>query len=79
MHTTSTSAVATSVAPRRMRWLTFSLTPRVSTKRVRTESASSMRAAARNSIPIFVTVTAFNLLGDGLRRSLDVRLAETGR
>ncbi len=28
---------------------------------------------------IFITVTAFNLLGDGLRRSLDVRLAETGR
>jgi peptide/nickel transport system permease protein len=27
---------------------------------------------------IFVTVTAFNLLGDGLRRSLDVRLAEPG-
>jgi peptide/nickel transport system permease protein len=30
-------------------------------------------------LAIFVTVTAFNLLGDGLRRSLDVRLAETGR
>jgi peptide/nickel transport system permease protein len=28
---------------------------------------------------IFFTVTAFNLLGDGLRRTLDVRLAETGR
>jgi peptide/nickel transport system permease protein len=28
---------------------------------------------------IFVTVAAFNLLGDGLRRTLDVRLAETGR
>ncbi len=28
---------------------------------------------------IFVTVTAFNFLGDGLRRSLDVRLTETGR
>ncbi|HTP91732.1 MAG TPA: ABC transporter permease [Xanthobacteraceae bacterium] len=28
---------------------------------------------------IFLTVTAFNLLGDGLRRTLDVRLAETGR
>jgi len=27
---------------------------------------------------IFLTVTAFNLLGDGLRRTLDVRLAETG-
>jgi len=24
-------------------------------------------------------VTSFNLLGDGLRRTLDVRLAETGR
>ena len=30
-------------------------------------------------LAIFITVTAFNLLGDGLRRSLDVRLAETGR
>jgi peptide/nickel transport system permease protein len=29
-------------------------------------------------ITIFLTVTAFNLLGDGLRRSLDVRLVETG-
>jgi len=29
-------------------------------------------------LAIFVTVTAFNLLGDGLRRTLDVRLAETG-
>jgi len=28
---------------------------------------------------IFLTVTAFNLLGDGLRRTLDVRLAEVGR
>lgn len=28
---------------------------------------------------IFLTVTAFNLLGDGLRRTLDARLAETGR
>jgi peptide/nickel transport system permease protein len=28
---------------------------------------------------IFLTVTAFNLLGDGLRRALDVRLAEAGR
>ena len=28
---------------------------------------------------IFFTVAAFNLLGDGLRRTLDVRLAETGR
>jgi peptide/nickel transport system permease protein len=28
---------------------------------------------------IFLTVTAFNLLGDGLRRGLDVRLTETGR
>jgi peptide/nickel transport system permease protein len=28
---------------------------------------------------IFLTVTAFNLLGDGLRRTLDVRLVETGR
>ncbi|HUD88763.1 MAG TPA: ABC transporter permease [Xanthobacteraceae bacterium] len=28
---------------------------------------------------IFLTVTAFNLLGDGLRRTLDVRLAEAGR
>jgi peptide/nickel transport system permease protein len=27
---------------------------------------------------IFFTVAAFNLLGDGLRRTLDVRLAETG-
>ena len=27
---------------------------------------------------IFLTVAAFNLLGDGLRRTLDVRLAETG-
>lgn len=27
---------------------------------------------------IFLTVTAFNLLGDGLRRSLDARLAEMG-
>ena len=30
-------------------------------------------------IAIFLTVTAFNLLGDGLRRTLDVRLSETGR
>jgi peptide/nickel transport system permease protein len=28
---------------------------------------------------IFFTVAAFNLLGDGLRRTLDVQLAETGR
>jgi peptide/nickel transport system permease protein len=27
---------------------------------------------------IFITVTGFNLLGDGLRRTLDVRLRETG-
>jgi peptide/nickel transport system permease protein len=31
------------------------------------------------ALAIFVTVTAFNLLGDGLRRTLDVRLAESGR
>lgn len=31
------------------------------------------------ALAIFFTVTAFNLLGDGLRRSLDVRLAESGR
>jgi len=30
-------------------------------------------------LAIFLTVLAFNLLGDGLRRTLDVRLAETGR
>ena len=30
-------------------------------------------------ICIFLTVAAFNLLGDGLRRTLDVRLAEGGR
>jgi peptide/nickel transport system permease protein len=30
-------------------------------------------------IAIFLAVTAFNLLGDGLRRTLDVRLVETGR
>jgi peptide/nickel transport system permease protein len=30
-------------------------------------------------LAIFLTVTAFNLLGDGLRRTLDVRLAEVGR
>jgi peptide/nickel transport system permease protein len=30
-------------------------------------------------LAIFLTVTAFNLLGDGLRRTLDVRLAESGR
>src|SRR4249919_3639992 len=30
-------------------------------------------------LSIFLTVTAFNLLGDGLRRTFDVRLAETGR
>jgi len=29
-------------------------------------------------LAIFLTVAAFNLLGDGLRRTLDVRLAETG-
>jgi peptide/nickel transport system permease protein len=29
-------------------------------------------------LAIFLTVTSFNLLGDGLRRALDVRLAETG-
>ena len=31
------------------------------------------------ALAIFFTVTAFNLLGDGLRRTLDVRLAESGR
>jgi len=30
-------------------------------------------------LAIFLTVTAFNLLGDGLRRTLDVRLADAGR
>jgi peptide/nickel transport system permease protein len=30
-------------------------------------------------VAIFLTVTAFNVLGDGLRRTLDVRLAEIGR
>jgi peptide/nickel transport system permease protein len=30
-------------------------------------------------LAIFLTVAAFNLLGDGLRRTLDVRLAEAGR
>jgi peptide/nickel transport system permease protein len=30
-------------------------------------------------IAIFLTVTAFNLLGDGLRRTLDVRIVETSR
>ena len=30
-------------------------------------------------LAIFVTVAAFNFLGDGLRRTLDVRLAEGGR
>jgi peptide/nickel transport system permease protein len=30
-------------------------------------------------IAIFLTVTAFNLLGDGLRRALDVRIVETAR
>jgi peptide/nickel transport system permease protein len=30
-------------------------------------------------LAIFLTVTAFNLLGDGLRRTLDVRLAEGAR
>jgi peptide/nickel transport system permease protein len=30
-------------------------------------------------VAIFLTVTAFNLLGDGLRRTLDVQLAEIGR
>jgi peptide/nickel transport system permease protein len=30
-------------------------------------------------VAIFLTVTAFNLLGDGLRRALDVRLSEAGR
>jgi peptide/nickel transport system permease protein len=31
------------------------------------------------ALAIFLTVTAFNLLGDGLRRTLDVRLSESGR
>jgi dipeptide transport system permease protein len=31
------------------------------------------------AIAILFTVTAFNLLGDGLRRTLDVRLSESGR
>jgi peptide/nickel transport system permease protein len=31
------------------------------------------------ALAIFFTVTAFNLLGDGLRRTLDVRLSEGGR
>jgi peptide/nickel transport system permease protein len=30
-------------------------------------------------VAIFLTVAAFNLLGDGLRRTLDVRLTESGR
>jgi len=30
-------------------------------------------------LAIFVTVFAFNILGDGLRRTLDVRLAEAQR
>jgi peptide/nickel transport system permease protein len=30
-------------------------------------------------LAIFVAVAAFNLLGDGLRRTLDVRLAQVGR
>jgi peptide/nickel transport system permease protein len=30
-------------------------------------------------LAIFLTVAAFNLLGDGLRRTLDVRLTESGR
>ena len=30
-------------------------------------------------LAIFVTVTGFNLLGDGLRRTLDVRLINRGR
>jgi peptide/nickel transport system permease protein len=30
-------------------------------------------------LAIFFAVTAFNLLGDGLRRTFDVRLSETGR
>ena len=30
-------------------------------------------------LAIFVTVFGFNLLGDGLRRTLDVRLAERAR
>ena len=29
-------------------------------------------------VAIFLTVTAFNLLGDGLRRALDVRLSRSG-
>ena len=29
-------------------------------------------------LAIFVTVTGFNLLGDGLRRTLDVRLINAG-
>jgi peptide/nickel transport system permease protein len=31
------------------------------------------------ALAILFTVTAFNLLGDGLRRTLDVRLSESGR
>jgi peptide/nickel transport system permease protein len=31
------------------------------------------------ALAIFLTVTSFNLLGDGLRRTLDVRMAESGR
>jgi peptide/nickel transport system permease protein len=31
------------------------------------------------ALAIFLTVTSFNLLGDGLRRTLDIRLAESGR
>jgi peptide/nickel transport system permease protein len=31
------------------------------------------------ALAIFLTVASFNLLGDGLRRTLDVRLAESGR
>jgi ABC-type dipeptide/oligopeptide/nickel transport system permease subunit len=30
-------------------------------------------------LAIFVSVASFNLLGDGLRRTLDVRIAQIGR
>ena len=38
----------------------------------------AMEVCCCRSLAIFLTVLGFNLLGDGLRRTLDVRLAASG-
>jgi len=43
----------------------------------RQDVAQSVWPLVLPMLAIFVTVAAFNLLGDGLRRTLDVRLIES--